>query len=372
MGIKKVINLFTFMESSIKNDFLVVEHFLKDCGLVNDHNELKIDQEIFTKIVLCPLIMDFGVKNIRNVRTFYNIPPSKPIVDQMDDLFRAIHFYYTHEIEIAVDKEPVKFQLKSTTLDKSERLFEILPFMGLNTQNYSMNEIEEMLEKYFGDFLSGDTKEQRQGRLISAMGRYPIDFDDIRRCRNIFAGIKLYPPLGFDPWPEDRDEELEKVKVLYDKCIEKNIPLTTHCSTGGFKAVKKHRAYTNPAAKWAKVLSQPEYGALKLNFAHFGEGNLKWQKTIINHLSEKGSRGFTDFSCNLGSNHYYKKLKRRITNTAGVDLNRRILFGSDFMINLLWYNSYNEFLECFLNSTHLTHLQKCAMANENSERFLFE
>lgn len=154
-----------------------------------------------------------------------------------------------------------------------------------------------MIDNYFGDFRGIDTKEEREERLLTAMGRYPIDFVKKEECRNIFSGIKLYPPLGFDPWPDEERIHLEKVKRLYNR--------------------------------------------------------------------------YTDVSCNIGNDHYYRKLGRLLRHPGNADLNRRIFFGSDFMIHLLWYDSYNEFLEYFKETRHLTAAQKIAMDHENPEGFLF-
>ncbi len=69
-------------------------------------------------------------------------------------------------------------------------------------------------------------------------------------ANNIFAGIKLYPPLGFEPWPNN-SEELTKVELLYDTCIKQNIPVIPHCSTGGFLVESNYKAFSDPSKQWA-------------------------------------------------------------------------------------------------------------------------
>ncbi|GAH83666.1 unnamed protein product, partial [marine sediment metagenome] len=73
-----------------------------------------------------------------------------------------------------------------------------------------------------------------------------------------------------------------KVKLLYKTCVERNIPITTHCSNGGFKAASNPQELTDPGNNWAKVLKK--YPDLKINFAHFGSGDNSWQQTIIKHI----------------------------------------------------------------------------------------
>jgi len=52
----------------------------------------------FDKIVLCPLLIDFGYKNLNNKDCFYNLPPAKPIVNQVVDLINALWFYYNYDL----------------------------------------------------------------------------------------------------------------------------------------------------------------------------------------------------------------------------------------------------------------------------------
>jgi hypothetical protein len=78
-----------------------------------------------------------------------------------------------------------------------------------------------------------DNPSSRKQKLLQKMGTLHLDITEIPEKKGvpkvtekkdfnyIFAGIKLYPPLGYDPWPA-KNEEREKVKLLYHKCLEKN------------------------------------------------------------------------------------------------------------------------------------------------------
>lgn len=365
--LNKIRNLLSFMESSIMYDFLIVEYFLKKEKVVSKENQLSIGNKSYNKIVLCPLIMDFGYKNMNNENIFYNIPPQKPITSQIKDVFESINTYYNKEIDIINKNGITKFNISQSTKDKSKKLFEIYPFMGINTQHYDYDEIDGMLNKYFGDFNKNDSSINRQEKLYKKMGEFDGNLENKENCKNIFAGIKLYPPLGFEPWPEDKTEKA-KVELLYEICIKRNIPITTHCSTGGFLVDDEFKEFTNPGNQWAKVLKK--YPNLKINFAHFGSGSEHWRQTIINHILEENSRVYTDFSCNIENDEYYKKLNKTISDNSTI-LSDRILFGSDFMINLLWLESYNEYINYFKNTKHLDSEVRFKFSNTNSERFLF-
>ena len=74
--------------------------------------------------------------------------------------------------------------------------------------------------------------------------------------------------MGFDPWPEDK-EERKKVEFLYSYAQKASIPITTHCNDGGFVTVDYKHAYRNTdPATWEMVLER--FPDLNLNFAHAG------------------------------------------------------------------------------------------------------
>ena len=374
----KVRNLLSFMETSVLYDFLIVEYFLKNSGnknlqLVSEDNELDVAGKKYNKIVLCPLIMDFGYNYIKNSDCFYDIPPQKPVTSQIKDLMSAISTYYKKDISIGYDSNSVtEFKVTDTNIEKGDKLFEIFPFMSINTENYSIETIEKMLNKYFADFSKDDTKEVRYKKLYDAMGNFKGDLEDEENCKNIFAGIKLYPPLGFNPWPDDQEEKekKEKVVLLYETCVDKNIPITTHCSPGGFLVKNKYRKYTNPSEYWEKVLADSRFSKLKINFAHMGGDKKNWVNKIFELALNPDHNIYTDFSCNGITGDYYEKLRNKIV-TYEAQINDKILYGSDFMINLLKIKSLNEYMECFIESNYLTNNQKIKFINENPENFLF-
>jgi len=53
------------------------------------------------------------------------------------------------------------------------------------------------------------------------------------------------------------------------------------------------------------------------------------------------------------------------------DNESRILFGSDYVINLIWSESYNEYLYNFIQTNHLDDRQKELMCEINPKKFLF-
>ncbi|HUX96304.1 MAG TPA: amidohydrolase family protein [Bacteroidales bacterium] len=370
----RILNLLSMMEGAIEYHFLLVEYYL----LNKETGKVKSLLNDISKLVICPLIIDFGYKGMEKPDWFYNFPPAKPVVNQVIDILNASYFYYNYDLILHPDK-PEKFKLIPSNQSKEEKFFEIYPFLGINTVNYSLEEIAELFDKYFRGYEYDILPGERQAKLYSKMGTAKVDLEDMifRRKEKqdndfysyLFAGIKLYPPLGFDPWPSHNARELEKVRFLYSECIRKKIPLTVHCSDGGFITSPDSDALTDPANKWEKVLSQVQFKNLKLNFAHLGnqkDGKSDWQQAILSAI--EGNRNiYTDCSCITSNVDDYVTVSR-IINPGN---ERNILFGTDFIINLIWSESYNQYLDNFLRTTHLNHYQKGLMGEKNPEKFLF-
>ena len=370
----KVLNLLSVMEGAIEYHFLYTEYFLlKEKRYFGGSNNAR-----YNKIVLCPLIMDFGYKGMDKPDYFYNFPPAKPVVNQVLDLLNAIYFYYNFDVIIHPDK-PEKFKLIPTATPKEKKLFEIYPFLGINTQNYDLSEITELFDKYFRGYEEDQLPFERQTKLFNKLGTAKVDLEDMIFRRKeaadsdyyscLFAGIKLYPPLGFDPWPSENQGELDKVKFLYSECIRRKLPVTVHCSDGGFKTSPDAQTFTDPSQKWQMVLSRSEYKNLKINFAHLGsqkEGKTDWQQTILNNIT--GNRNvYTDCSCMTPQINDYEIVRK----IMDANTESKILFGTDFVINLIWSDSYNEYLNNFIQSPYLDDRQKELISEINPEKFLF-
>lgn len=357
----KIKNLLAVMENDIGSFFLLVEEYLKrsDKEPLVSEGKLHIGGNVYSRIVLTPLMMDFGYKTaIAKSPIYYNESSEKPIVEQVIDMFNGIKKY--------MDKSP-------------DHLFEIYPFMGLNTLNYHLDKtrktergrLDIMLDKYFSDY-HGSRQE-----LYRNLGKFNGDINLIGS--NYFAGVKVYPPLGFDPWP-DSGEELVKVKYLYDYCARGNIPITAHGSESGFVVVPKNelKKYTL-ISKWRNVLQT--YPNLKLNLAHFpvGEKYLwlfpkKKRLQEIIGLVRDFDNFYVDFACRALTDEYYVLLKQLIDGSPAelkARLNSHILFGSDFTINLMSIESYNKYLGIFSQDKSFNDHEKDIFCSVNPERFLF-
>ncbi len=107
--------------------------------------------------------------------------------------------------------------------------------------------------------------------------------DEVKRCFDMgFRGLKLYPPLGFPP---DHPLLMEQV---YPLCVERNLPVISHCSRGGVSHVDldrleeawragrggaEPRRFASPHAFKPVMEAFPD---LRVCLAHFG-GAIDWR-----------------------------------------------------------------------------------------------
>ncbi len=168
-----------------------------------------------------------------------------------------------------------------------------------------------------------------------------------------FAGIKLYPPLGYFPF----DSRLDAV---FEYAEKKGIPITTHCARGGvfykgkitddmlIHPISGKRLEKNSNKYFTDVYTDPlnyvyllkKFPQLKINLAHCG-GFDEWKKFIeggqgevpptwyetVCKLMEGSPNVYADVSYTLYTQELYPQLRVML----GIETFRnKVLFGSDF------------------------------------------
>lgn len=301
--------------SPAKKNYAPEEPFIKD-------GKLRIRGEEYEKMLMIPLLMDFSQSQKELDGIYYTYPAEDKITPYIEATVEGMEYYY--------EKRP-------------DGLFEFYPFAGINPVLHSFGFLKDFLRKY-----------------INISHEYH-NFHEIPD--KPFYGIKVYPPLGFDPWPNDY-ETLRKHRYLYEFCEEHDIPIITHCDDQGFRGVPAKEAwkYTDPAS-WRTVLEN--YPALKLDLAHFGrqyaisaDKNIfsirekmkmmpssPWFKSASELMLEFDGV-YSDLSFSGCQDDFYIRLNNYIEALDGKNREKflsRILFGSDFSINLLKVESYTEY-----------------------------
>ncbi len=327
--------------SKHKNDYAPSDPFIKD-------NKLKIRANTYEKMIMIPLLMDFS-QNQKNLdEIYYTFPAMDKISPYAKATIKGMREYY--------EKRP-------------DGLFEFYPFIGIDPALHSADFIKQFLQENINV-----SKKMHKDHTIP---------------RKPFYGLKFYPPLGFNPWPNDK-EDLEKTRIVYEFAEANEVPIITHCDDQGFRGVPGHLAwkYTDPAT-WRTVLEN--YPKLKIDFAHYGKQyatssghDLKsiqyrmkgypaspWFRTII-ELMEEFPNVYADLSFTGCYPEFYVQFKNYLETLSLNDRHRvlsRTLFGSDFSVNLLKIESYTEYYSIFANSA-LSDEEINEFASLNPLRFL--
>jgi len=356
-GGEKLRNLLAVMERQAGEIFELMEDDL--LGLYSGKEEiapllrdgkLRVGDLEFDRALVVPLVMDFAAESKQDPGVWYDRQPPKDVTRQVRDLLEGIAYYRR--------KRPYGF-------------LDIRPFIGINTARHDRSTLTSLLETAFEDYEPGM---EAARSAFEAMA----DWDGSWK-HNAFAGVKLYPPLGFDPFPEDGAER-EKSDYLFSFCEERGIPIVTHCDDMGFRDLPLEEAwrFTSPERWKPRLEANPH---IRIDFAHFGmqysfrfgQGTRHdWTDAII-ELMREHEGVYADIAFNGCDPVYYDHLFSIIAREAhrsGTLLADRLLFGSDFAINLLKIRSWSEYIGVFSKSCLPDELKE-RMCSSNPARFLF-
>lgn len=293
--------------------------------------KLYFRDQVYDRIFLSPLLMDFSQTQSTIDKLYYSFTAFDKITPYALDTISAINKYYEND----------------------DGIFEFYPFIGINPSAHTF----EFLVNHLNRFVDITHNIHPSHKL-----------NDKER---IFFGVKLYPPLGFDPWPQD-SQELKKVRYLYDFCSKNRVPIITHCDDQGFKGIDptQARKFTDPAT-WKTVLEN--YPSLIIDFAHVGreyainskiglldnvQARIKklptgeWFYTLMDMIKEYDNV-YTDISFTGCYKDFYITFLNYLDLLNENDRERiesRILFGSDFSVNLLRVESYLNYYHIFDSS----------------------
>ena len=324
-------------------------------------------------LVLCPQIMDFNAEVTLSGR-YRNAPRHDLFKQAMQILDGIAEYRRTHP---------------------QSRII-LRPFLGINPLNYEPDFIRTLLETCFGKKSGWNPRRARILDDWKRAGRRHRGRFDVRHLpyRNAFAGIKLYPPMGFDPFPDDAARR-ERTEILFGFCEEHGVPIVTHCDDQGFRTVSLEDSFrfTSPE-RWERVLEA--HPNLYIDFAHFGQQYYKWleidkdkslpQKLLdlmtgavptwherILHLMSVYPHVYSDFSFGGTKADIWKKLKQTLDASDGEARDcyaHRLMFGTDWPLCLTKIPGALEYWRGFADSplpADLCHV----MVSENPQDFLF-
>jgi hypothetical protein len=316
------------------------------------NGELSLAGLAFDRLVICPLVMDFQCSAyFPPESTYYDRPSVKSLEIQVRDLLEGIRAYRR---------------------SRPRGFLEIRPFLGVDTRHYSAASLSAFLEAAFEGYVKGETASRA---AFAAMAGHEAGSPFPAR----FAGVKVYPPLGFDPWP-DGGAEREKAELLWSFCERRDVPVVTHCDDQGFRVVGLEEAWRcSSPERWAPVLRA--HPCLRLDFAHFGAqyshplghpAFTEWTDRIVRHMVDFPNV-YADFAFDGTEAEYYRWLSGYLaarSSALAALIEERLLFGSDFVVNLTKVRSYADYYRIYAASPFSGEL-KARFAHDNPERFLF-
>ena len=378
-----VFNLLNAMERTPADEIALYEDDL--CGAfddgtlapVLDESGVHIDGDgkclSYEYLVLCPQIMDFNADVPLSGR--YKDAPRHDLFQQAAQILDGIAEY-------------------KQTHPKSRVI--VRPFIGINPLLYEPDFIRRFLETCFGKKSGWNPRREKvlaDWKLVGS--RRAGQFDETHLpYKNAFAGIKLYPPMGFDPYPDDAAQR-EKTEILFSFCEEHGVPLVTHCDDQGFRTVSLEDSfkYTSPE-RWERVLAS--HPRLYVDFAHFGQQYYKglgpdkerslpqklldmmtgsvasWHEQIL-RLMDTYPHVYSDFSFSGTKTDCWKWLRQVLDDSSGEARCRyahRLLFGTDWPLCLTKISGALEYWRAFADGP-LSAEQCHLMLSENPQNFLF-
>jgi len=182
-----------------------------------------------TEILITPLIMDFDILLKQEMPAQVGKEPS--VREQYKRLKKAITSQEIIDIPNTKICPFVGFDLRKLLLADSNKLSNFITFWT-NNNTLGTSQVSDL----------------EQGKLL---------------------GIKLYPPIGFNPCPKKIPKNY---KEFYSWCCSLDIPLTVHCQKGSYSAGKEKENLdknTTPQ-NWKRLLEKTEFTNLRINFAHLG------------------------------------------------------------------------------------------------------
>jgi len=250
--------------------------------------------------------------------------------------------------------DTVFHEVKNALLNISSEVFDRYALAGIEmSPGYKkhMHDLEELSEKYpdkVYPFLAADPRKIGVMKLIEKK---------INRGNGVFKGLKIYPPLGYLPTHPN-------LIPIFDYCSEYDIPITVHCSLGGFPNLRKEnyvsswdtkphtenfksvdgnksRYYANPE-NWIPVLNR--WPDLRINFGHFGGGDSTWMNTIMKLMKDHPNiYADTSYFTNNGiASEINNKIKKEEI------LKKRLMFGTDYVMIMM--NMKLGGLEAYFNN----------------------
>ena len=144
----------------------------------------------------------------------------------------------TMDFEMCVDYKPLKDQvddMRENIKGLGDRLEQdkclILPFIGIDARRFDLPEADDDVAAELDNIINNN--------LNGELKRFTMDNVATNAKNGDFIGIKLYPSLGFDLWPNTKvpmyNEQRHRNIELMNALDNKQAPVTAHCQTDSYE-----------------------------------------------------------------------------------------------------------------------------------------
>jgi predicted TIM-barrel fold metal-dependent hydrolase len=164
-----------------------------------------------------------------------------------------------------------------------------------------------------------------------------------------FAGVKLYPPMGFFPIQNAEPGIDECLTALYDWCERESVPITVHCNRSQGAKDEANDERSDPKL-WGAVLEK--HPDLHLNLGHFGgikgaDRKPFWPEEISKLATF--ANVYADLGCHADlleedGRTAYKSVLNKLFAGAGRAMCDRLMYGSDWSM-LLQHPGFEGYLD---------------------------
>lgn len=243
------------------------------------------------------------------------------------------------------------------------------------------------------------------GRLAAFVAWDPFRDNGLEIVQQAIArhgciGVKFYPPSGYRPFGNDESDlprrhvrppspEVlnRRMLALFEWCVDKDVPIFTHCTPGGFEAYPCAGLNCAPEY-WRRLLeSDARFKPLRLCFGHaggdgwFAANQAEWERSF--------AKGVAELCCNPDYPNLYcevgilsdvhdptarGRFAARVRALGGGQspLLRRLLYGSDWHM-LFMHAGYRDFFrdyQSFSRDAGFTDEQRDDFFGGNAARYL--
>lgn len=296
-----------FFERSPQSNLLWLSKQINDA--LNKSGGIGEIRDMFDSIVITPLIMDFDT----HIESLECMPGDETVESQY------------HRLDDAIVES-------NTTLASLGLPVRAFPFMGLALDKFNKSDSRSKLQAFQAWWEAYGMSSEERKLPWNQMPQKAI-------------GIKLYPALGFQPYPDSRARDI--YLEFYSWCITKDIPLTVHCQPGAFDPDNLAGGDKNSSPLfWKKVLETDGMKTLRINFAHFGGGgnipnllestsemNAKNETSIIVSLLRDYPNTFADLAAIDFSN---PAISRGFADLLTKDLHQELRNKHSLCAKLIW------------------------------------